>query len=143
MPVALAFHHVGVGTTDFDGAIAVYESLGHRLHARVDDPLIDIRVAFLAAPGSAGPWIEILSPLGPDGPLRSLIRRKQLPSPYHTCYAVTDLDAASGDLHALRFASLGPARPAVAFDGARVAFFYHASIGLIELVESPPAWPTA
>ena len=143
MPPELLFHHVGVGTTNYDGAIAVYEALGHRLHSRVDDPGIDIRVAFLRAPGGHGPWIEILSPLGPDGPLQSLIRRKQLPSPYHTCYAVDDLDAGSARLHDLRFAPLGAPKPAIAFGGARIAFFYHAAIGLIELVESPPAWPIA
>ncbi len=32
-------------------------------------------------------WIEIVSPIGPDGPLKSLIARKVLPTPYHTCSA--------------------------------------------------------
>jgi hypothetical protein len=33
---------------------------------------------------------------------------------------------------------LAPATPAIAFSGAPVAFFYHAAVGLIELVEKPP-----
>lgn len=136
--VELAFHHVGIGTTDFDGTIEAYLSLGHRLRCRVDDPGLNIRVAFLACPGGRGPWIEILAPLGPGGPLQSLIASKALPSPYHTCYGVKELDAAGEDLRARGFIPVGEPRPALAFDGARVAFFYHSALGLVELVESPP-----
>ena len=137
----LVFHHVGVGTTDFEAAISTYVALGHSLHSRVDDTGINIRVAFLACPGGRGPWIEILAPLGPDGPLQSLLRRKLLPSPYHTCYAVEQLEVAAQWLLAQRFVQLGEPQSAVAFEGARILFFYHTALGLIELVESPPAWP--
>ena len=109
---------------------------------RVDDPGLDIRVAFLSCPGGTGPWIEILAPLGKDGPLKSLIARKALPSPYHTCYAVDQLDGAADHLRAIGFLPLGSPQSALAFGGARVAFFYHGTLGLLELVESPPAWPT-
>jgi len=140
MPVELRFHHVGVGVLDFEAAIQAYQALGHRLHSRVDDPGINIRVAFLACPGGQGPWVEILAPLGEGGPLQSLIKRKALPSPYHTCYAVDDLEAGAAALRDQGFLPLGPAQHAVAFENARVAFFFNAHIGLVELVESPPAW---
>ena len=136
----LKFHHVGVGVLDMEAAIDVYEALGHRLFRLVDDPGINIKVAFLASP-MAGPWIELLAPLNPDGPLQSLIKRKMLPSPYHTCYGVDDLDAAGERLREQGFMQLGPACEAVAFGGARVAFHYHGAVGLIELVERPPEWP--
>jgi methylmalonyl-CoA/ethylmalonyl-CoA epimerase len=135
------FHHVGVGTSDFDGAIQAYSSIGHRLHRRVDDPVLNVRVAFLACPLNVGPWIEILSPLNPGGPLQSLIERKVLPSPYHTCYRVSELNSAAEVLRSHAFFPVGEPRPALAFDNARVAFFYHAALGLLELVESPPPWP--
>ena len=134
------FHHVGVGVLDLEGAIRTYESLGHRLVRSVDDPGINIRVAFLASP-SSGPWIELLAPLNPRGPLESLIKRKLLPSPYHTCYGVDDTDLAGAQLRDEGFMQLGNTREAVAFDGARVAFHYHDVVGLIELVERPPEWP--
>lgn len=137
----LVFHHVGIGTTDFDGAIETYVALGHRLHARVDDPGLNIRVAFLSCPGGAGPWIEILAPLEANGPLQALITRKALPSPYHTCYAVDALEPAGEHLRELGFLPVGVPRNAVAFEGARVAFFYHGALGLLELVEAPPQWP--
>ena len=136
----LRFHHVGVGTTDFDEAIRIYGALGHRLYRRVDDPLLNVRVAFLSCPHEDGPWIEILAPLGEGGPLHSLIKRKLLPSPYHTCYAVGDLQIASLELQRLGFLPLGEGRRAVAFDHAFVAFFHHAALGLVELVENPPSF---
>ncbi len=136
----LVFHHVGVGVLKFDLAIRTYEALGHRLFRRVDDPGINIRVAFLAAP-AGGPWIEILAPLEPNGPLESLMKRKLLPSPYHTCYGVDDIDGAGADLRESGFMQVGTTCHAVAFDGARVAFHYHGAIGLVELVERPPEWP--
>jgi methylmalonyl-CoA/ethylmalonyl-CoA epimerase len=136
----LVFHHVGVGTVDFDGAIQTYQALGHRLHSRVDDHGLNVRVAFLSCPGAAGPWIEILAPLGEGGPLKALIARKALPSPYHTCYAVEQLEAAADDLRTVGFLPIGEPRSALAFQGARVAFFYHGTLGLLELVEAPPVW---
>jgi methylmalonyl-CoA/ethylmalonyl-CoA epimerase len=144
MPVAkLEFHHVGVGSTQFDAAIDTYMQLGHRLHSRVDDPLLDIRVAFLQAPGGASaPWIEILSPLGPDGPLKPLLARRALPAPYHTCYVAEDLGAAAEAMRNIGFLPLGEARPAVAFGGQHVAFFFSRSVGMLELVQGPARLPS-
>ena len=138
--IELKFHHVGVGVLDMEGAIRTYEVLGHRLVRLVDDPGINIRVAFLATP-SSGPWIELLAPLNSRGPLDSLIKRKLLPSPYHTCYAVDGIELAGTQLRDEGFMQLGATCEAVAFDGARVAFHYHDVVGLIELVERPPEWP--
>lgn len=133
-----AFHHVGVGTLDPEGAIVAYAALGYVTHARTDDPGLGVRVAFLRGPGS-GPWIEIVSPLDESGgPLSSLIRRKQLPSPYHTCYAVDDIAAASAQLRGHGFLPLGEPRPAAVFQGAAIWYHIHAAIGLVELVQQPP-----
>jgi methylmalonyl-CoA/ethylmalonyl-CoA epimerase len=134
----LLFHHVGIGTEDFDGAIETYQRLGHSLYCRVDDPVLDVRIAFLTGPHGAGPWFEVLAPLGPDGPLKSLIRRRSLPAPYHTCYAVDDLEHAASDVRSAGFMAVGEPRPALAFDNQPVGFFFSRTIGLIELVERPP-----
>ena len=136
--IELRFHHVGIGTTDFEAAIDTYVAMGHRLEIRVDDPGLNIRVAFLACPDPAGPWIEILGVLEPGGPLDGLIKRRVLPSPYHTCYTVQDLDLAGSFLREIGFVPLSDPRPALAFSNARIQFSYHPAIGLIELVESPP-----
>jgi methylmalonyl-CoA/ethylmalonyl-CoA epimerase len=140
--IDLQFHHVGVGTTDFEGAIRTYEALGHRLQSSVDDPGLNVRIAFLACPGEEGPWIEILAPLAEGGPLTSLVKRRALPSPYHTCYSVAELEPAVADLRSVGFLPLAEPKNALAFDNARVVFLFHAAIGLVELVENPPVWPS-
>lgn len=131
-----AFHHVGLGTTDLEGAVAVYESLGYSVRARVEDVELGVRAAFL---GSGGPWIEIVAPLDAGGgPLKGLLARGHLPAPYHTCYAVEDLSTASQQLVQRGFVALGKPRPAVAFGGAPILYHAHRAIGLLELVERPP-----
>jgi methylmalonyl-CoA/ethylmalonyl-CoA epimerase len=134
----LVFHHVGVGTTAFEAAIEVYVKLGHTVHVNVDDPVLDVRIALLACPGDAGPWLEVVAPLGPNGPLRALAARRALPTPYHTCYAVDDLTSGAAALADAGFAPVSEPAPALAFDNARIAFFFSASVGLVELLERPP-----
>jgi methylmalonyl-CoA/ethylmalonyl-CoA epimerase len=135
----MRFHHLGVGTMSFQEAIETYRTLGYRLILSVEDPRLAVNVAFLHEPQS--PWIEIVSPLGPDGPLKSFITRKMLPSPYHTCYATDQIETCREQLRDLGFLPLGEPQPAVAFAGARIAYHYHPAVGLLELVENPPAWP--
>src|SRR4051812_6494213 len=89
-------HHVGIGALDLEAAVRVYESLGYDVRMRIEDPGLGVRAVFL---GSQRPWIEIIAPLDESGgPLKSLIARGLLPAPHHTCYAVDDLAAASGQL---------------------------------------------
>ena len=138
MNALFAFHHVGVGTLDLEGAIAAYGTLGYVTHARADDPALGVSVAFLRGSGP-GPWIEIVAPLDArGGPLSSFIRRKQLPSPYHTCYAVNDIKVASAKLREQGFLPLGEPSPAAVFQGAAIWYHIHDSIGLVELVQQPP-----
>jgi methylmalonyl-CoA/ethylmalonyl-CoA epimerase len=130
-----ALHHVGVGTTDLEAAVRVYESLGYAVHLRIEDPGLGVRAAFL---GSGRPWIEIVAALDDSGgPLKGLIARGALPAPYHTCYAVDDLTAASQQLKTRGFLALGKPKPALAFGGAPILFHSHRAIGLVELVERP------
>ncbi|MBU0689908.1 MAG: VOC family protein [Gammaproteobacteria bacterium] len=131
----LEFHHVGVGTVLFEAAIATYVDLGYKLVTSVDDEALDVRIAFLSGP--SGPLLEIVSPLGPDGPLRALLKKQALPSPYHTCYATRDLLLSGEMLRSKGFLQLGPPRPAAALGNAPITYHYHHAIGLLELVENP------
>lgn len=133
----LVFHHVGVGLRDMEAGLKAYAAIGHTLVSQLDDPGLNIRVAFVAAP-NGGPLVELLAPLQPGGPLEALIRRKALPSPYHTCYVVDDLQAAGAAFAARDFLCVAAPAPALAFDAAPVAFHYHLDIGLIELVQRLP-----
>ncbi len=131
------FHHIGIGTTSFDEAIACYQGLGYTLLTRVDDDGLSVRIAFLRYEGH--PLLEIVAPLGTDHPLKSMIRRKQLPSPYHIAYAVDALEPAIVALRDRGFLPLGRPSPAKALQGARIVYLYGRTTGLLELVEAPPA----
>ena len=135
------FHHIGIGTTAFEAAISVYIELGYELIDSMDDHGLDVRIAFLR--GTAGPYIEIVAPLGPDGPLKSLLSRRLLPSPYHTCYAAEDLVATGKYIRSKGFIPLGAPRPALVFGGALIQYYYHQATGMLELVQRPPVWSTA
>ena len=139
MPTLL-FHHIGIGTATFEAAIDIYIDLGYELINSMDDHGLDVRIAFLR--GQTGPYLEIVAPLGPNGPLKSLLSRRLLPSPYHTCYATENVVATGKHLRNKGFIPLGEPRPALAFGGAFIAYYYHAATGMLELVERPPVWPT-
>jgi len=119
----------------------VYIQLGYELIESTDDAGLDVKIAFLR--GATGPYIEIVAPLGPDGPLKSMLSRRLLPSSYHTCYETDNLDAAREYIRSKGFIPVGPPRPARVFEGALIQYFYHQATGLLELVQSPPQWPNA
>ena len=136
---SLKFHHVGIGTTMFEDAISVYLQLGYELICSIDDADLDLRVAFVRKDDS--PYIELLAPLSPDGPLKSFLARGLLPSPYHTCYETSDINESGDRLQQQGFFPVTKPRPSRALNGALFAYFYHAAIGLLELVEGPTSWP--
>jgi methylmalonyl-CoA/ethylmalonyl-CoA epimerase len=137
----LIFHHIGIGTATFEAAIATYIDLGYELITSIDDHGLDVRIAFLH--GQTGPYIEIVAPLGQNGPLKSLLSRRLLPSPYHTCYATENVIVTGTYLRNKGFIPIGEPRPALAFGGAFIAYYYHPATGMLELVENPPRWSTA
>ncbi len=131
----LVLHHVGIGTRRFEQAIDAYLSLGYALRVSVDDELLGVRVAFVEAL-AGGLLIEIVAPLGDNSPLKAFIARKQFPSAYHTCYAVSDLIGLEEPLRQRGFMPLAEPRRAKALQGALIQYYLHQSIGLVEFVES-------
>jgi methylmalonyl-CoA/ethylmalonyl-CoA epimerase len=138
LPASIKFHHVGIGTKTFKDAISIYTALGYELICAMDDLGLDIQVAFLKE--TDGPYIEIIAPLGTNGPLKSLLARGLLPSPYHTCYETPDIAEAGKLIQNLGFFPVLEPQPAIAFGGALISYHYHPAIGLFELVEDPPKW---
>ena len=129
------FHHVGIGTTQFDAGIEGYQALGLTLLTRIDDPNLRVRVAFLGPADGAAPLVEILAPLGEGGPLDSFIRRKRLPSPYHVAFGVPDIGRQGAALIERGYLALAEPQAALAMNGARIQFLVHRAAGMVELVE--------
>ena len=137
----LVLHHVGIGVLDLEAAVRAYEALGHQCLVQADDPFLKIRVAFLS-PGPGAALIEVLAPLGEQGPLSSLVKRGILPAPYHTGYAVNDIELVVATLSEFGFRAISHPTPSTTLGGALIVFLYHAAAGLLELVQNPAIGPT-
>jgi len=132
MPLG-AFHHVGVLTDKPDEVVSLYEWMGYRVDWRGDDPVQDAHIVLLLKEGH--PMIEIIHPLSKESPVYDLLK-KQGAGPYHTCYEVDDIESVSKELRKQKIIPTTKALEAVAFGGRQVRFFYSASAGLIEVVET-------
>jgi methylmalonyl-CoA/ethylmalonyl-CoA epimerase len=130
-----SFHHVGVVTADAERAAEFYADLGYTRSERFDDPLQRVGIILLEKAGS--PMIEIVTPADPGSPAAGWLKRIKA-GPYHTCYQVPDIAAATEFLRERGAMPLGEPLPAVAFGGRRVVFLFGAVSGLVELVEENP-----
>lgn len=99
-----------------------------------EDPLLQVRVQF--AYDNTGICYELVAPFGDKNPVDGVLKsRKNVLN--HVAYRDGELDATAARLCAEGALALGPARPAVAFGGARVIFLYTSMNFIVELVEDP------
>jgi methylmalonyl-CoA/ethylmalonyl-CoA epimerase len=153
------FHHLGLAARRQDSARRFAEALGYQVGETVFDPLQNVELAMCTHPRM--PALEIVTPAPVPGPPASAPRAgasspqtphspPATPGPlgqllrtstelvYHLCYEVPQLDTA---LEAIR-GTIGTPRcvsepkPAVLFDGRRVAFYLMSGCGLVELLEA-------
>lgn len=129
----LTFHHIGLACRDMARDRRDHEFLGYRAEGEVfADPTQRIRGLFM----TLGPMrVELLEPLDETSPLHAYLKRGI--KIYHQCFLTPDIEATIQSLqsHGARVAS--PPKPAVAFDGRRIAFLLLPSQMLIELIEAP------
>jgi methylmalonyl-CoA/ethylmalonyl-CoA epimerase len=123
--------HVGVAVPDLDAALAFYRDvLGLTPH-----PPEQADGATIVSLPFGESEVELLTPLGPDGPIARFLERRG-PGIHHICYRVPDLDAA---LTACRNAGyrLVDEVPRIGADGRRIAFVHPKATGgvLLELTE--------
>jgi methylmalonyl-CoA/ethylmalonyl-CoA epimerase len=132
----LAFHHLGLLTGQPDLARSHLRQLGYQCGAAVYDPLQDVELCMCS--GAAGaPAIELVTPRATNVGLSRLLKRKD-DYAYHVCLVTPRLELglrslAPDEQH--RIVEMAPPKPAVLFDGARVAFYAVPGLGLVELLE--------
>jgi methylmalonyl-CoA/ethylmalonyl-CoA epimerase len=134
--VAFRFHHVGLAVRDIAAATHALGATGLLPSEEWPDAVdasLKVRLRFLRASPDQ-PLIELVEGLGDGNPVDQLLQ-KSGPGPYHLCFAVESLDAASSRLRDHKYRPITGRIPAVAFGGALVQFFYHPHCGLVELVE--------
>lgn len=132
----LYLDHLAVTSSDFGAALRDYLALpGSRLvKGPASNPTQKLRYAFVQL--LEGITIEILTP-EPNSPLCGHIERGG--GPYHFCFAVKDIGEALKTIKNEGARVIVDPTPDVAFDGRKIAFFYHPTHGIMELVEAYPA----
>ena len=130
---AKTIDHIGIVVRSLDAAEEYYtQQLGlRRLGGRIVDPLQDVELQFLD--DDAGARVELIRPLSSDSPAARAAR--QGGGLNHICYRVMDLDSSITAFVANGAKLVREPRPAIAFDGRRVAFLFTRQRELIEFVE--------
>jgi methylmalonyl-CoA/ethylmalonyl-CoA epimerase len=123
--------HVGIAVPNLEASLAFYRDvLG--LTPGPSEAADGATIVSLAFGESE---VELLAPLGPDGPIARFLERRG-PGIHHICYRVPDLDAA---LAACRSAGyrLVDEVPRIGAGGRRIAFVHPKATGgiLLELTE--------
>jgi methylmalonyl-CoA/ethylmalonyl-CoA epimerase len=127
--------HVAILVADLDAAIALYRDVyGLALHELEEVPGEKVRVAIF---GAGAGRIELVSPIGSDGPMARAIETRG-EGLHHLCLEVPDIEKAMASLRA-RGAPLLDEKPRAGAGGAKVAFVHpRGSRGvLVELRQGP------
>ena len=131
--------HMGFVVRDIEAAMPQFvHSLQAVWDQRIfDDPHQNVRVAFLTTrPGDAR--IELVQPAGEKSPVYRFLQEKG-GGLHHACYEVPNLETQIAEMRSRGAILAKPPKPAVAFDGRRIAWMITTERFLIELLEAAPA----
>lgn len=135
----LSFHHLGLLTGQPELARRRLRVLGYECGPTLYDPRQDVDLCMCRGPDGAPP-IELVTPRESNAGLTRMLKRKDAYG-YHVCLITPNLELGAKALAAEeqeRITEMAPPKPAVLFDGARVAFFAVPGLGLVELLEQVP-----
>jgi methylmalonyl-CoA/ethylmalonyl-CoA epimerase len=128
-------HHVGFVVQSIDASMPGFlKSMNGTWDEKIfHDPIQSVKVAFLSTPGS-DVQIELVEPAGDRNPVSAFLAKGG--GIHHVCYQVDDCDATIALMRQHRSLVVKRPRPAVAFDGRRIAWMLTAEKLLIELIET-------
>ncbi|WP_051978621.1 VOC family protein [Edaphobacter aggregans] len=131
----LKFDHIGLVVADMaDGREFLEGMFGIDRWTQVfEDSGIGVYVQFGRT--AEGPCYELISPLGEASPVTTALKRG-VNILNHVAYLTANLDADAERLQARGSIMAGPAKPAVAYDGARVQFWITPQRFMVELIEA-------
>lgn len=124
----MRFHHIAVAVSDIEHAFkALFAEAPTRplTHMTFDSE----QRAYLRLLDVGGLAMELVQ----GGPVADWLRRGC--KLYHICFEVDDLDQTLEEAKAADCVLVSPAKPAVLFDGRRVAFVMDRVLGLVEYLE--------
>ena len=130
-----AFHHVGFVVASIAASVKTF---ANSLQADWDeqifhDPNQGVRVTFLVSRREGDPLWELVEPADERSPVSTLAEKGG--GLHHICYVVENLEQAVAEARALGALITRQPKPAVAFGGRRIAWFYKKNRLLIEYLE--------
>jgi methylmalonyl-CoA/ethylmalonyl-CoA epimerase len=136
MDLPLSFHHVGFVVASISATVEGFvRSLGAQWDGCIyEDPHQKVKVTFLVVrPGD--PQIELVEPAAEDAPVLRFLEEKG-GGLHHVCYEVDDLEGAMAEMKSRGAMIARRPKPAVAFQGRRIAWMLTAEKLLVELLEA-------
>jgi methylmalonyl-CoA/ethylmalonyl-CoA epimerase len=129
-------HHVGLIVRSIEESMPRYlRSLGGTWDSQIfHDPIQRVKVAFLQPALGPQVQIELVEPAGEDSPVRRFLETAN-GGMHHLCYEVKNLEESLKEMRAGGARLVRPPKPAVAFQGRRIAWVLTAENLLIELLE--------
>lgn len=125
-------HHIGYLVEDMAAAEKDFLALGFAVEkGAVYDEYRQVDIAFLIKDGVR---VELVAPR-PDCKLFKSLKKRIGNAPYHICYASDSYARDAASLTQRGYTLIADLMPAPALDNSRVAFFYSASSGMLELIE--------
>jgi methylmalonyl-CoA/ethylmalonyl-CoA epimerase len=128
-------HHVGFVVPEVRaGMEAFVVSLGATWDGAIyQDPLQKVKVAFLTT-RAGDAQIELVAPDGPDSPVLRFLEQNG-GGMHHVCYEVDDLEGQMAAMKTHGALIMRRPKPAVAFEGRRIAWMLTREKLLVELLE--------
>lgn len=131
----MRLHHMGFVVADIAAAMPGFlRSLGATWDSQIfADPNQKVKVAFLTIrPGD--PQVELVEPDGSDSPVLRFLNEKG-GGLHHACYEVHNLELELSDFRGRGSLIAKRPKPAVAFQGRRIAWVLTPEKFLVELLE--------
>jgi methylmalonyl-CoA/ethylmalonyl-CoA epimerase len=131
----MRLHHVGYVVADIASSVSGFQkSLGASWDSQIfTDPHQEVKVTFLSTrPGDA--QVELVEPLGAESPVLRFLCDKG-GGLHHVCYEVMGLEQELNAFKARGALIVKRPKPAVAFQGRRIAWVLTPEKLLVELLE--------
>jgi hypothetical protein len=133
----LEFHHFGLAVKSPESAFRYLGDLGYCAGGTCFDPLQKVNLAMRHH--DRMPDVEVIWPGSEPSPIDSILKKNDSLI-YHICYTSEDIEGSLAALEqaGLEVMPLGPAQPALLFDGFEVSFYKIAGVGVIEMIAGVP-----
>jgi methylmalonyl-CoA/ethylmalonyl-CoA epimerase len=133
----LRLHHFGFVVNNIDQTVASFARSvnGSWNGAIFHDPVQKVKVTFLLMPGT-DVQMELVEPAEEKSPVRAFLEKGG--GLHHLCYEVEDCEQAIMAMRKLGSMIVKRPKPAVAFQGRKIAWVLTSEKLLIELLEGSP-----